>query len=196
MPLAYQGRRFDDFIVAAYKDQQTAGKALKTARQYVERFEKADGFGLYIVSATKGSGKTHLASILGNELDQRGKNVCFRTAPAMLDELKSTFDNKERSTLELERNFTRAEVLIIDDLGTQKTGEWTNEFFFKLIDGRMLAKKPTIITSNIMPDKLNLDGRIRDRIQSGSAIVRLPEENIRLELGKRRAEDFERVLLE
>lgn len=52
-------------------------------------------------------------------------------------------------------------------------------FFYRLINDRYVNRKPTIYTSNIPIDKLKMDGRITDRMESNTYLLTLPEESVR-----------------
>ena len=72
-----------------------------------------------------------------------------------------------------------AKVLVIDDIGVQMSKEWVETVFYRLINDRYVNRKPTIYTSNIPIDRLKMDERITDRIESTTFIINLPEESIR-----------------
>ena len=62
-------------------------------------------------------------------------------------------------------------MLVLDDIGTQKTGDWQQQELFRLINERLNAGKLIIFTSNMPPEKLNVDSRTVDRIQKMSIVL-------------------------
>lgn len=50
--------------------------------------------------------------------------------------------------------FTVPRILVFDDLGKEKAGEFFTSAFFRLIDARTAANKKTIITTNYGPEAL------------------------------------------
>lgn len=89
------------------------------------------------------------------------------------------------------RSLYYASVLVIDDIGVQMSREWVETEFYRLINDRYVNRKPTIYTSNIPIDKLKMDDRITDRIESTTFSVNLPEESIRR---KQRQQEKEKLL--
>ncbi len=52
------------------------------------------------------------------------------------------------------RHIADATLLILDDLGAAKATEWTEDINYRLINHRCQWRKPTIITSNVLPEQL------------------------------------------
>ena len=96
-----------------------------------------------------GSGKTHLAAAAANRLVQKGRNVLFIVVPDLLDELKSSFGGDETAGQELLRRAKRAEVLVLDDLGTHNMSDWTRGVLFAILNFRVNEGLTTIATSNL-----------------------------------------------
>lgn len=138
IPPMYANKTFDDYKVDA--DNAGAVQGAKTLCS------------LYIYGSP-GTGKTFLASIMANELLKQGKTVRFADTPSLLDEIRSTFTNKYDKTDEkqletLMRYFGSADVLILDDLGTETPTQWAIERLFLIINERYNAGKMLIVTSN------------------------------------------------
>ncbi len=81
-------------------------------------------------------------------------------------------------------------MLVLDDIGTQKTGDWQQQELFRLINERSNAGKLIIFTSNMPPEKLNVDSRTVDRIQKMSIVLQMPEESIRLKKAQAEQNEF------
>lgn len=96
-----------------------------------------------------GSGKTHLAAAAANLLLQKGRDVVFLVVPDLLDELKSGFGGDETAGQDLLRRAKRAEVLVLDDLGTHNMSDWTRGVLFALLNFRVNEGLTTIATSNL-----------------------------------------------
>lgn len=188
IPLAYYDKRYASFDWTIYRDE--TGKVVNMAKKkrVVDEFLKnymswrAKGYGLYIFSKTKGSGKTFLASCICNELMQLyGIRTRFVSATQLLDISKSGEpDSPDRYKREPIRLLCECGLLVIDDIGQKKTGyDWMNEVCFRIIDERMTGGLVTIFTSNLQVDDLNLDERIIERINKVSLAMSLPEYNVR-----------------
>ena len=116
-------------------------KAKETALDYADNIEKYldTGTNLIIEGAGKvGTGKTHLACAIAQAVMQKGIPAKFINVVSMIAEIKENFQIK---------NFTDVELLIIDDLGKEKSTEWVCETVYAIINKRYEQMKPTIITT-------------------------------------------------
>lgn len=187
-PSYFSHRVFSDFSLAVYgTGRQKAEKALDICKKYVDGIDEImgeyGGGGLYFYSKAKGSGKTFLSTILGNELTRRGKRVRWNGVTNLLQELKSSYDKESgTSSAAIIQTCKEAEILILDDLGVEKQTAWVNEVMYSILDYRMAHSSPTIFTSNIRPLELQYDARVTDRISRMSELVDMPEENVRQRL--------------
>lgn len=165
-------------------------KSKDIVNKYILQFLrfKERGMGLYICSKTKGSGKTMLSCCILNELTKRYTgSVKFINTLDFLEMTKKGYRGEENEI----RSLYYASVLVIDDIGVQMSREWVETEFYRLINDRYVNRKPTIYTSNIPIDKLKMDDRITDRIESTTFSVNLPEESIRR---KQRQQEKEKLL--
>lgn len=124
-------------------EQENLTRALETGYNYAL---KPQGW-LYIMGAF-GSGKTHLAAAIANQLHEQGKPVLFTTVPDLLDYLRITFDPK--SNVSFDKRFyeiVNAPYLFLDDLRMASATIWSREKLFQILDHRYLTKMPTVITS-------------------------------------------------
>jgi DNA replication protein DnaC len=111
-----------------------------------------------------GCGKTHLAAAIANVCLARSSVVLFSTVPDLLDHLRSTFAPMSEVVYdELFSLMREAELLVLDDLGTQNPTPWANEKLFQLLNHRYQQRLPTVITANDQ-SLLILDERIRSRL--------------------------------
>ena len=176
MPFEFLDVTAKSFDWTKYKSDITDAKDM--INRYILRYEqfKEKGMGLYIHSGTKGSGKTMLACCLINELAKRYKgSVKFVNILDFLEMTKKGFNGDEGEVEALRQ----ASLLVVDDIGVQMSKEWIDTVLYRLINDRYVNRQPTIYTSNIPVDRLKMDDRITDRIESTTFPVTLPEESIR-----------------
>lgn len=134
----------------------------------------ARGYGgaesLYLWGPT-GSGKSHLAAAILNAQAGQGVAGCYRSLPAMLRLLRQGFeDGTSDSRLEA---LIAVPLLVLDDLGTEKSSEWGDQVFFDLLNTRIAARRATILTSNHPPEAAHHDSRIVSRIWGAFTILPL-----------------------
>lgn len=189
-PTYFQTRTIDKFAVNIYsfgEKRDKAQMALDIVRKYIDGYAmivaQYGGGGLYFYSKERGSGKTFLSTILGNELANRGHRVRWYGMTNLLQEIKAGYDrDSSTSGAEIIDICRNAEILILDDIGVEKQSAWVNETMYTILDYRMTQCKPTIFTSNHMPHELAYDERIIDRITRMTELIEMPEESIRKKL--------------
>lgn len=180
MPFEFLNLTGKDFDWDRYKDNKTVPEGRKMVNDYIVKYQrlKDKGMGLYIYSGTKGSGKTMLACCLINEILKRYPgNTKFVNILDFLEMTKKGFNGKDEDV----NAIYQAGLLVIDDIGVQMSKEWIDTVLYRLINDRYINRLPTIYTSNVPIDNLKMDERIKDRIESTTYLVKLPEESIRKE---------------
>lgn len=169
-------------MVAMHFNFKLYGCDTKDMKQMVNDFlihfkeHEAEGYGLYIHSKTKGTGKTMLACIILNELSIRYMAVTkFITIYDYLELTKKSYNDKGMDI----NAINNTQVLVIDDIGAHMNKEWIDTVLFNLIDKRTSNKLVTIYTSNLAMDKLSIGDRAISRIKEKSFIINIPEVSIR-----------------
>ena len=112
--------------------------------EYVERRENA------IAVGNSGTGKTHIALGLVLAASQRGMSVGFTTAAGLVHELMEVRD--ERRLLHLQRQLSRLNLLIIDELGFVPLSRTGAELLFDVFSQRY-ERGSTLITINLPFDE-------------------------------------------
>jgi DNA replication protein DnaC len=132
--------------------------AFNNAREFAEY---PDGW--LVLTGPYGCGKTHLAAAIANFRADQGHMLMFEVVPDLMDHLRATFG--PRSTTTLDRRFEEiknANLLILDDLGTQNMTPWVREKLYQLFNYRYNAELPTVITTPELKDEM--DERLRSRM--------------------------------
>lgn len=189
IPETFKDMRIQSFDVTAYEDDRSQSKAaniIKAVFYWLDDFDRMQerGMGLYLYSSMKGSGKTRMAASVANELMYGRKiRVKFATSLQILSEIKASWDKRSRENGESEdkllEHLSQAEVLVIDDFGTEAPKDWIGERFYQIINNRYIDRKITIFTSNYSLDKLQYDERITNRIKERAYQIPFPEESVR-----------------
>ena len=145
-----------------------------------EVFDK--GYGIYIYG-DNGTGKTHLAACIVNELTKRLRPVIFSNFSEIA---KLTYRNPSKLIM-----LNACDFLIIDDLGVERMrntdGEdlWSQELLYAYINSRYIRKLPTIFTSNYSLSQLvnecGIAKRTVDRIaEMSNAVLKITGSSRRL----------------
>ena len=98
-----------------------------------------------IAIGNSGTGKTHVALGLGLVACQRGMSVGFTTAAALAHELMEARD--ERRLLNLQRQLSLLNLLIIDELGFVSLSRTGAELLFKVVSQRY-EQGSILVTTN------------------------------------------------
>ena len=110
-----------------------------------------------------GSGKTHLAAAIANDVLARGIVPLFVTVPDLLDHLRGAYAPGAVEGYGDRFDHVRtAPLLILDDLGTENATPWALEKLFQLLNHRYMARLPTVITTNHELERM--DPRLRSRL--------------------------------
>ena len=158
------------------------GHAVETCQSFIRNFN-SDYRNLFFYG-TVGTGKSFLSGCVAKELMDQGYSVIYFGAAGLFDLLSSvSFDAKSRD----ERQNTYADLyhcdlLIIDDLGTELTNQFTASQLFSLLNERHLGRKSTLISTNFTLEQLRdrYSDRIFSRITSNFEVCRLAGEDIRM----------------
>lgn len=130
-------------------DTDSQRDALRLARKFVEMFP-AERKGLVFHGPT-GVGKTHLAAgLLKAVIRQKGARGYFFQTTELLRLVRETYSRSgDETEMEVLRPVLEADVLVLDDLGVEKTSEWVHETLGLVINARYNARRATIVTSNL-----------------------------------------------
>lgn len=132
-----------------------------------------------------GLGKTFLSTCIAKELIKCGYSVVYETTYRIFSMLE---DYKFKRTTDIDslKNQTEklyeADLLILDDLGSEFQTSYTNAAFFDIINTRMISNKKTIINTNLNMAELaqKYTDRVISRIMGNYRIVEFIGEDIRL----------------
>lgn len=132
---------------------------LQRAYDQAQRFAAQPADALLLVGSY-GSGKSHLAAAIGNQIRTQGGSVRYRSTPALLRELRQGLD--DHSADDRIEALQAVDLLILDDLGSEYGTAWTEDKLFDLINARYLYRRPLVLTSNL--PLAQIGGRVGSRI--------------------------------
>jgi DNA replication protein DnaC len=159
---------------------------LELARcEWIERRENCIALG------PAGTGKTHTALALGLAACQKNYSVLFVTAAALVHELMEARD--ERRLRILQKNLTKVDLLIVDELGYVPFTAVGSELLFEVLS-RRYERGSTMLTSNLPFDEWTsvfgserLTGALLDRLTHHVHILEMNGESYRLASSQKRA---------
>ena len=180
-----------DFDLSLYSDKPY-GNAVKTPYENMKsNFETVQNFianfgaeykNLLFYGET-GLGKTFLCTCIAKELLDEGRFVIYVTAPKlfkMIEEERFSRTDDEEPSKFLE-DLMEAELLIIDDLGSEFSTILSASETFNIINTRIIDKKPTVISTNLTPSDWanHYSDRIISRLVGDYELLKFYGEDIR-----------------
>lgn len=116
-----------------------------------------------LIAGPTGTGKTHaMFGALRRYVEERGTRLLWVvTAVDLYAKLRPRAGQDSEAVFE---SYATAALLAIDDLGSAKGSEWTDEVNYRLLNHRYNAKLPTIITTNLPPREMG--GVLGERVAS------------------------------
>ena len=163
-------------------------KKIKEASiNFIKNFEDTNTKNLFFTGNT-GLGKTYMTNCIANELIKQGKTVLYQTAPVLLETI---IDNKftkykTTDTNDFYNQVLTADLLIIDDLGTEYQNSIKLSELFTILNTRALNLNNkltrTIISTNLSIEKIFevYEERIGSRIAGFYDIYYFFGEDLRL----------------
>lgn len=162
----------------------------KISRGFIDNFNNSDEKNL-LFTGNPGLGKTFLCNCIAKELLNIGKTVLYQTAPVMLNKLVDYQFNKTDSLFDIYNNILNADLLIIDDLGTETMNKMKFTELFNVINSRLLNQNnritKTIISTNLTLENLYsyYDERIVSRLIGSYNLCKFFGEDIRFKKAKK-----------
>lgn len=181
IPPRFINRTLDNF--RAETDEQQ--KALKICRAFVERWERVRENGKSIILIGKpGTGKTHLAIGIAQGLIKQGKTAVYTRSSSIVQAVKESFGNREKTERQVYEDFCKPDLLIIDEVGRQYGTDAETLMLFEVINRRYEQCKPMIVISNL--DQTAFTGYMGEatvsRLREGGALLAFSGEDMRLKI--------------
>ncbi len=155
-------------------------RTLETCRKYAEEFTPASGNLLF--NGGTGLGKTFLSACIAREVAQKGYSVAYDSAQHLFTKLeKDRFSPDETTRLETQK-LQNWDLLILDDLGTELTGNFVIAALYSLVNDRLLAGKPMIISTNLTITEIQkrYSPQIASRLQGSFQMLPFAGQDIRV----------------
>lgn len=159
---------FADFRVEYYSDAPVNGEIprvkmqtiFENCKNYATRFEPHTSSLIFF--GKTGLGKTFLSSCIAKELISQGWNVVYGSMLKLMRQVEDErFHRAEGDTMSI---MLEADLLILDDLGSEFQTQFTDSVLYELINERINERRPTLISTNLTVNEVGK--KYNDRIVS------------------------------
>lgn len=130
-------------------------------KHFAEGFDE-NTYRNYLLMGSTGLGKTHLSTSVAKAVIDKGYDVLYVSAVGMIGDFESRrFGNGEERDTE---RYYSADLLIIDDLGTEVINQFTVSCLYDVINSRINNRRCTFINTNLT--KKEIEEKYSERITS------------------------------
>ena len=149
-----KSQSFDNFSLDYYRENpqnyEMMKKLVSNLKAFAKEFNK-DTYKNYLFIGKTGLGKTHISTAVAKTVIEGGHDVAYVTALGMVDDFEAKHfgkGDKAESISKVGRYYS-ADLLIIDDFGTELTNQFTVSCMYDVINSRINNRKCTIINTNL-----------------------------------------------
>ncbi len=165
-------------------DRDNMKSILEKSKRFVSDFGKEDKASNLMFVGKTGLGKTHITTAIAKGIIEKGYDVVYESAQNILGAFESSrFEHSENAKVNTDRYFN-CDLLIIDDLGTEFRNTFTQSALYNLINTRINACKPIIISTNLdnmAQFRSTYDDRIVSRLAGTFRTFSFKGDDIRLQ---------------
>lgn len=163
---------FDDFRLDYYPSRLDAESGvvpmehMRNIRDFCVEYAKDFSLksGNLLMYGRTGLGKTHLSLAIAAEVTKKGYSVIYDSAQNILTRIEKEHFGRSDSSDDTLSEVCTCDLLILDDLGSEFQTNFTLSAIYTIINNRLLASVPTIISTNL--ENRKLEEKYGERIAS------------------------------
>ena len=155
-------------------------RILTICRDYANHFTPNSGNLLF--NGNTGLGKTLLSACIAGVVAEKGYSVAYESAPHLFGKLERDRFHPDEESAQAVAKMNGCDLLILDDLGTELPGSFVNAALYTLVNDRLLAGKPMIISTNLNIDEIRqrYTPQIASRLQGSFQLLPFVGQDIRV----------------
>lgn len=182
-----QDKSYQSWTFAA--DDGKTSQNMEKAKNYCAKWGEvyAQNIGLRLYGGV-GTGKTFMAACIANELISRGVPVLMTNFIKLANAISQGYGDDKNTYI---RALDSYDLLIIDDLGAERSSDFMMEHIFNIVDSRYRAGKPLIVTTNLQQQEFDnppdvKTARIYDRVREMTVPIAFKGDNRRTQVADRK----------
>ena len=149
--------RFDLYDSAEWESYGISPRAnmernFDVCRDFACQFSR--GGGDLLLSGGTGLGKTFLSACIARVVSESGFSVVYDTAASVFARFEDAKFRRDEDGGEDADRCMRCDLLILDDLGTEMTTSFVQSALYQIVNGRLMEKRSTIISTNLAPEEI------------------------------------------
>lgn len=190
-----QERHLLDWRFEAAEDNET----IRWAKNYVANWKRvrAENLGL-LLWGDVGTGKSFAAACIANALLEQAVPVLMTNFSKILNQMGTMYTEERYQYI---ASFNHYPLLIIDDLGIERSTEYAKEQVYAVIDERYKANLPLIITTNLTINQIRnpenvADARIYSRVLEMCTPIQVKGNDRRQTTSREKQERMKTVLFQ
>lgn len=167
-------------------DRQVMADILATCREYARAFTPQSG-SLLLMGGT-GLGKTHLSLAIAREVVLAGYTALYTPYQTLVTQLEGAkFGRTAASYEQLADEAAQCQLLVLDDLGAEFSNAFSVAALYELVNARLIARRPTLISTNLSPGELEAryTARLSSRIFGTYRVLPFVGADVRLQQRRR-----------
>ena len=130
--------------------RQLMDRTFRRCKRYAREFRL--GAPSLLFTGGPGLGKTYLSACIARAVADSGFSVVYDTAGQLFDDFEAVkFGGDQR---DLTQKYLNCDLLIVDDLGTEMTTQFTQSVLYRVINDRLLQNRPMIVSTNLSDSAL------------------------------------------
>ncbi|MCR5120269.1 MAG: ATP-binding protein [Lachnospiraceae bacterium] len=156
--------------------------AVDTCKKFINNFD--NDYHNLLFYGTVGTGKSFLSGCVAKELLDKGHSIVYFSAEQLFRSISALYYDHDHSTERgaLFDTLHESDLLIIDDLGTEFSNEFTKSQLFSIFNQRITNRRPLVISTNLTLEDIrkNYSDRFLSRLVENSYICNLKGADIRI----------------
>lgn len=158
--------KLDYYPDVTEKDGVNPRRQMERVYQYCVRYTESFSLkssSLFLFGGT-GLGKTHLSLAIARGVLEKGYSVIYGSVQDLFRQMEREHFGKEDTDKDTLQSLLDCDLLVMDDLGAEFESGYYTACLYNIINSRINAQRPTIISSNL--DSVQIQQRYPERIVS------------------------------